>query len=89
MFRWGQTCCPLTKLCVAVGAPCKSPCTTPGTYCCPLALACLEPTNPGVLCAYDADCQTADGEVCCPLTHICVKPHEKCKPGGPGFMFGA
>ena len=75
-----QTCCPLTKLCVHVGKPCATPCKESNTYCCPDALACLEPTNPGVLCGDASDCDAANGEVCCPLTKICVKPHEKCAP---------
>ena len=80
----GQTCCPLTKLCVTVGKPCASPCKEGNTYCCPDALACLEPTNPGVLCGDASDCDAANGEVCCPLTKICVKPHEKCAPAPLG-----
>merc|ERR1711998_559630 len=33
-----QACCPITKLCVDVGAPCKSPCADQASYCCPDAL---------------------------------------------------
>ena len=71
-----QTCCPLTLLCVDVGAPCTPVCE--GSYCCPDALKCLKPTNPGTLCASADDCE--DGTVCCPLTHLCTKPLAPCTP---------
>merc|ERR1711939_929747 len=74
-----QTCCPLTKLCVTVGDPCEGPCKEDDTYCCPDALACLQPTNPGVLCHSSSDCNAVD-EFCCPLTNLCVKAFEKCHP---------
>lgn len=73
-----EVCCPLTKLCVKPGKDCQSPCEDQGTYCCPDALSCLKPTNPGVLCSAATDCN--DGEVCCPITNLCVKPGDKCAP---------
>lgn len=83
-----ETCCPLTKLCVKVGQTCESPCKDQDSYCCPDALACLTPTNPGVLCDSDSDAESCkEGEVCCPLTKICVKAGEKCDPGVPGNSF--
>ena len=79
-----ETCCPLTKLCVKVGNACESPCGDTGSYCCPDALACLAPTNPGVLCDGADSCSKS--EVCCPLTNLCVKPGDKCDPGLPSFV---
>jgi len=75
----GQACCPITKLCVDVGAPCKSPCADQASYCCPDALHCLTPTNPGHLCRSASDC-SGQGEVCCPVTHECVSVGAKCTP---------
>jgi len=72
-----QVCCPLTKLCVDVGAPCTDPCND-GGYCCPDALHCLTPTNPGVICTAETECKS--GEVCCPLTHECVSVGPACTP---------
>lgn len=74
----GQVCCPLTKICVIPGKPCASPCADSGTYCCPDALKCLKPTNPGTFCKAEGDCNK--GEVCCPLTKLCVAPGADCKP---------
>merc|ERR1711988_764191 len=74
-----QACCPITKLCVDVGAPCKSPCADHASYCCPDALHCLTPTNPGHLCQSASDC-SSQGEVCCPVTHECVSVGAKCTP---------
>eukprot|EP00756_Hemistasia_phaeocysticola_P040188 Hpha_TRINITY_DN16850_c1_g4::TRINITY_DN16850_c1_g4_i2::g.152975::m.152975 len=73
----GKTCCPLTKLCVAVHEPCTPICPA-DSYCCPDALHCLHPTNPGVLCSKDAPCKS--NEVCCPLTHECVAVGAPCNP---------
>lgn len=75
----GQACCPITKLCVDVRAPCTSPCEDQGSYCCPDALHCLTPTNPGHLCKLGgSDCKT--GEVCCPVTKECVAVGAACTP---------
>lgn len=74
----GQACCPLTHLCVDVGAPCTSPCASNNSYCCPDALHCLTPTNPGTLCSGASDCKS--DEVCCPITHECVAVGDKCTP---------
>eukprot|EP00939_MAST-03C_sp_MAST-3C-sp1_P001293 g1293.t1 len=76
-----ETCCPLSKLCVKVGAACESPCKDTNAYCCPDAKKCLVPTNPGALCGGPSDC--SDGEVCCPLLKECVKPGVDCDPGTP------
>lgn len=73
-----QACCPITKLCVDVGAPCTSPCADQGSYCCPDALHCLTPTNPGTLCKDNKEC--GEGGVCCPVTHECVSVGAKCVP---------
>ena len=47
----GEVCCPLTKLCVIPGVVCTPPpvCTS-SEYCCPDALHCLTPVEPGTLC---------------------------------------
>ena len=46
-----EVCCPLTKLCVIPGVECTPPpvCTS-SEYCCPDALHCLTPVEPGTLC---------------------------------------
>lgn len=72
-----QVCCPLTKLCVDVGVECTPQCTD-GGFCCPDALHCLIPTNPGKICDTDASCGTS--EVCCPLIKECVKVGAACTP---------
>ena len=79
-----DVCCPLTKLCVKVGAACVSPCMDKGSYCCPDAKHCLTPTNPGVLCEPDSvspinPCKK--DEICCPLTKECVTVGAACVPG--------
>jgi hypothetical protein len=74
----GEVCCPLTKICVIPGKPCVTPCADSGTYCCPDAVKCLKPTNPGVFCKAADDCKS--NEVCCPLTKLCVAPGADCKP---------
>jgi hypothetical protein len=79
-----ETCCPLTKLCVKVSKPCDTPCKDQGTYCCPDALACLAPTNPGVFCTASGECK--GGDLCCPLTKICVQPGASCDTGAPGAL---
>merc|ERR1711988_1598225 len=79
----GQTCCPLTKICVTVGDACESPCEDQGSYCCPDAKHCLTPTNPGTFCDPSSEETCAKGEVCCPLTKLCVKVGAACDPG-PG-----
>eukprot|EP00756_Hemistasia_phaeocysticola_P040197 Hpha_TRINITY_DN16850_c1_g8::TRINITY_DN16850_c1_g8_i2::g.153009::m.153009 len=73
----GKTCCPLTKLCVTVNEECTPICPK-NSYCCPDALHCLAPTNPGVLCSKDAPCKS--DETCCPLTHECVRVGAPCNP---------
>lgn len=73
-----QVCCPLTKVCVDVGAPCTTPCKDQGTYCCPDALHCLTPVNPGKFCADESNCNK--DEVCCPLTKLCVSVGDACTP---------
>lgn len=77
----GQVCCPITELCVTAAANCTSPCRDAGSYCCPDALHCLTPTNPGVLCDPSKGASAcADGEVCCPVTKLCVTVGEPCRP---------
>lgn len=72
-----QVCCPLTKLCVDVGDTCTPQCTD-GGFCCPDALHCLTPTNPGKICDSDSACKS--GEVCCPLIKECVSVGAACTP---------
>ena len=76
----GQVCCPLTKICVIPGAPCASNCEGDETYCCPDALHCLKPANPGVFCdpTNASDCPAS--QVCCPLTRLCVDVQAACTP---------
>jgi len=76
----GQVCCPLTKICVVPGAVCTSPCSMT-EYCCPDALHCLTPTNPGKFCTgggTQGSCSS--GEVCCPITFECVTVGAACTP---------
>ena len=83
----GAVCCPLTELCVAAGRSCTSACQAPwaekALFCCPDAKACLAPTDPGVLCAADSDCQQGHSTpvTCCPLTNLCVTAADACQPG--------
>ena len=83
----GSICCPLTQLCVHAGSACTSACQAPwaekALYCCPDAKACLAPTDPGVLCANDSDCEQGHSTpvVCCPLTKLCVTAADACMPG--------
>ena len=77
----GEVCCPLTKICVKPsGVTCKSTCDNKEEYCCPDALHCLTPTNPGVFCDPNDKDSCKDGEVCCPLTKLCVKVGRSCTP---------
>ena len=78
----GEVCCPLTKICVEPsGVDCKSTCDNDDEYCCPDALHCLTPTNPGVFCdPSNKDSCPSDGQVCCPLTKICVNVRRPCTP---------
>jgi hypothetical protein len=77
----GEVCCPLTKICVKPsGVPCKSTCDNNEEYCCPDALHCLTPTNPGVFCDPNDKNSCNGGDVCCPLTKICVKVGRPCVP---------
>ena len=77
-----DVCCPLTKLCVKVGAACVPPCMDKKSYCCPDARHCLTPTNPGVLCSKGKKCKA--NEVCCPLTKECVTVGAACTPSAVG-----
>eukprot|EP01051_Picozoa_sp_SAG22_P014527 SAG22_NODE_1774_length_3609_cov_3.611681_4_plen_105_part_00 len=80
-----ETCCPITGLCVTVGAACKSPCADAKSYCCPDAKHCVVPTAPGKLCSTDAACKAK--EVCCPLTKLCVEVGAACvPPSDNGFL---
>jgi len=68
----GLTCCPLTKLCVKVGAACTPPPACSGKeYCCPDVLKCLTPTNPGFTCSKERPCKKdqvhTDPCSCCSL----------------------
>lgn len=76
----GETCCPLTKICVNVGAACKSPCADQGSYCCPDARHCLTPVNPGHLCDPSDKKACRTGDVCCPLIKECVSVGAACTP---------
>ena len=78
----GETCCPLTKVCVFVGKPCETPCG-PSEFCCPDALHCLTPSNPGVIRSANETYGRSrcwPDEVCCPVTQLCVKVGKACTP---------
>jgi len=77
----GEVCCPLTKICVIPDAPCVSPCEDQNSYCCPDALHCLTPVDPGVFCdPKDPNACGGNGNVCCPITSICVSVGAACTP---------
>jgi hypothetical protein len=75
----GQTCCPLTKMCVSVGPACVPPTVCPATsYCCPDAKHCLTPVKAGTFCDPKVKTSCAATEVCCPITKECVKVGAAC-----------
>jgi len=72
-----ETCCPLTKLCVTVGVPCTSHCSSNKTYCSAQGSRCVEPVSPG-----EPFCSGGclhEGARCDFVTKLCVKEtEEKC-----------
>ena len=76
-----EDCCPLTKLCVKLSGPCTTTCSDLRSYCCPDALHCLTPVNPGHFCTgpgTQGSCAT--NQVCCPITMECVSVGAACTP---------
>ena len=76
--RGAPTCCPLLKICVAVGVPCVSPCADQNSYCCPDAKHCLTAVSNKFCHGSSTNCAT--GEVCCPVTDLCVTVGAACVP---------
>jgi hypothetical protein len=71
-----QVCCPLTKVCVDVGVDCTAPPNCGDKAFCHFETGtCRTPTNPGVRCDADSDC---DKDTCDILTKTCVSIGEMC-----------